>query len=71
MVVAPSVSIFDLADKIASFGVKEKDSLHIACAIEAESDYFLTTDKRLLNKTIDGIKIINPVDFILTMGVEK
>jgi len=25
-------------------GIKEFDALHIACAIEAECDYFITTD---------------------------
>ena len=47
------------------FGVKEKDSLHIACAIERKCDYFITTDRKLLNKPITKIKIVNPIDFIL------
>jgi predicted nucleic acid-binding protein len=44
--------------------LKPKDALHIACAIAADADYFLTTDKKILNKPIDGIAVVNPIDFI-------
>jgi len=44
--------------------IKKKDALHIACAIEAECEYFLTTDGKILKKSISEIKIINPLDFI-------
>lgn len=44
--------------------IKKKDSLHIACAIEAGCEYFLTTDGKILNKDISEINIINPLDFI-------
>ena len=44
--------------------LKRKDALHIACAIEADCEYFLTTDRKILNKRIFEIKIINPLDFI-------
>ena len=40
------------------------DSWHVACAIIAEAEYFLTTDKRLLKYKTDSIRMINPVDFI-------
>ena len=45
-------------------GIRAKDALHIACAVKSNCDYFITTDKKLLNKNIDGIRIINPIDFI-------
>lgn len=45
-------------------GIKAKDALHIACAIKSECDYFITTDMRLLNKNIEKINIINPIDFV-------
>jgi len=45
-------------------GIKAKDALHIACAVHSDCEYFITTDKKLLNKNIDGIRIINPIDFI-------
>jgi predicted nucleic acid-binding protein len=47
--------------------IKPKDSLNIACAIVSNCDYFITTDIKLLNKNINGIKIINPMDFIIAM----
>jgi hypothetical protein len=31
-------------------GIKKMDSLHIACAIQAGADYFLTTDDGALKK---------------------
>ncbi len=31
--------IIENADRLAGFGIKSKDSLHIACAIHAECDY--------------------------------
>ena len=36
--------IEDKANEIMECGVKAKDALHISCAIEAECDYFITTD---------------------------
>ena len=40
-------------------------SIHIACAIEAECDFFITTDDDLCHKyTAKEIIICNPVDFI-------
>jgi len=45
-------------------GIKNKDALHIASAIKANADYFITTDKKLINKNIEGIIIINPIDFL-------
>lgn len=48
------------------FGIKAKDALHLACASCASCDYFISTDRQLLKKslTIKEIKTINPVDFI-------
>ncbi|MCL2095922.1 MAG: hypothetical protein FWH10_03355 [Oscillospiraceae bacterium] len=60
-----SVDVLLLGKEIMKFGIKEMDSLHIACAITNGCDYFITTDKRLLNKTVTEIKIINPVNFVL------
>jgi predicted nucleic acid-binding protein len=48
-------------------GLSEFDSMHLACAIESESDFFITTDKGILKKRneISTIKIINPTEFIV------
>jgi predicted nucleic acid-binding protein len=52
------------AEEIMKTGIKEKDSRHVACALYAECDYFLTTDKRLLKYQTDRIKMVNPIDFV-------
>jgi len=45
-------------------GIKSNDALHIACAIERQCDYFITTDKELTSKNVNGVKVINPIDFV-------
>jgi len=56
--------IKEKAQEIMKTGVKAKDSLHVACAIEAGCEYFLSTDDRLLKYRTSEICMINPVDFI-------
>ena len=48
-------------------GIKNKDALHIACAVEAKCNVFFTTDKKLLNTLIPEIRIMNPLEFIIEM----
>ena len=47
-------------------GIRKIDSLHIACAIKAKAEYFLTTDDGVLKKAtvIQEIKITDPIGFI-------
>jgi predicted nucleic acid-binding protein len=45
-------------------GIRTKDALHISCAIESGADYLITTDDKLLNKSVDGVTLINPIDFV-------
>jgi predicted nucleic acid-binding protein len=59
------------ANEIMTKKIKAKDSLHIACALKAKCKYFITTDRKVLNKSIDGIIIINPVDLVGMVGEEK
>ena len=56
--------ISETSEKLMKLGLRLKDSLHIACAIFSNADYFITTDKGILNRNLSEIKIINPVDFI-------
>jgi len=69
--IEPTDEILQRATEIMKIGIKNKDALHLSCAIEARSDYFLTTDKRLLNKNLAEIKIINPIDFIKILEYEN
>ena len=64
-----SVTVVDCANQIMLKGVKKKDALHIACAIEAGCNYFLTTDKKLLRTAFDEINVINLIDFIKILGI--
>ena len=49
---------------IKSTGIKDKDAYHLASAIVANCDYFVTVDKRLLKFSNDKIKIMNIIDFM-------
>ena len=51
-------------EKFVASGIKQKDAYHIACAIFAGCDYFLTFDKKLLKFTCEEIKILSPVEFM-------
>ena len=59
-----SNAILSRGKNIMQLGVKNNDALHIACAIERNCGYFITTDYKLTNKSLDEIKIINPIDFV-------
>lgn len=56
--------ILSFAEQLVARGVKNYDALHIACAHYAKCDYFLTTDKKLLNKSIEEIRVVNPLMFV-------
>jgi predicted nucleic acid-binding protein len=47
-----------------SSGVKDVDSAHVAAAIVAGCDYFITTDDRILKYRTDRIKIVTPIQFL-------
>jgi predicted nucleic acid-binding protein len=66
-----SENIENRANQIMQKNIKPKDSLHISCAIEAQCKYFITTDKKILTKSVDDIIIINPIDFVRAIGEEK
>jgi len=62
-----SKKISKLGSEIERNGIRPKDALHIACAIESKCRYFITTDTGLTNKRLEDIVIINPIDFIRRM----
>ena len=47
-----------------STGIKFKDACHVASAIFAGCDYFISTDKRLLRYKSEEIKLVSPVEFL-------
>jgi len=58
--------LLETARAIAEKGFQKIDSLHIACAISSECDYFLTTDDKILghSQLITNININDPIGFI-------
>ena len=52
------------AREIMRTGIKYKDACHVASALLANCDYFITTDKRLLKYKNEHIKIVSPIKFI-------
>ena len=59
-------NILNKARILLSMGIKSKDSLQVACAIEAACDYFITTDTGIIRKltNFEQISVINPIQFI-------
>lgn len=52
------------AKELMDIGLRQMDASHITCAIHLKADYFLTTDKKIINKPVKEITVINPIDFI-------
>ena len=53
-----------IAEDIMETGIKSIDALHVACAILAGSDYFITTDDRLLKYKTEDVQVVTPGEFI-------
>ena len=59
-----SFDILDVAKTIQSTGIKKMDALHVSCAIFASSDFFVSTDKRLLKYQTNKLKLVTPIEFV-------
>jgi len=59
-----SAKVITLANEIMGKNIRPKDALHLACAMEAKCDYFITTDAKILNKSVGNIIIVDPIDFV-------
>lgn len=53
-----------IAEEIKKTGAKNADALHVACAILAKSNYFITTDDRLLKYRSEKVEIVTPGEFV-------
>ena len=58
--------ILEESNRLKEIGLSSKDALHVACAVYAKSDFFITTDDDLEKKLKDynKITIINPIAFL-------
>lgn len=52
------------AERIMETGIKSADALHVACAVLAGSNYFITTDDRLLKLQTAEIQVVTLGEFI-------
>jgi predicted nucleic acid-binding protein len=61
-----SSEVTETARELNEKGFHKIDSLHIACAIIAKCEYFLTTDDQILKRArlLNNIKINDPIGFI-------
>jgi len=61
-----SQTLLTNSKNLLKLGLRPKDALHLACAIEGKAEFFLTTDDGILRKSnnYSGVMILNPVDFI-------
>ena len=57
-------AVLQKALELQSLEIRAKDALHIAAAINSGCDFFITTDRKILNKKIDGVAVVNPVIFV-------
>lgn len=63
-----SNNIIKRASELRQYNIKNMDSLHIAYAESSNIDYFITTDKLLINASSRAnlnVKVINPISFIM------
>jgi predicted nucleic acid-binding protein len=56
------------ANQIIQAKIKPLDALHLACAINAKADYFVTVDDGILRYKTDEIRIVDPIMFIKDWG---
>ena len=62
--------IVELVKHIMMTSVKEKDAYHVACAIVAKCNYFITTDDRLLKYQSEKVDLVTPEEFIRRMEAD-
>ncbi len=58
--------VLEQARLLMQSSINLKDALHVACAIVTDADYFISTDRKLLNKLskLNLIRAVNPITFI-------
>jgi len=61
-----SQELIEMASSLNKKGFPKIDSLHIACAIISECEYFLTTDDKILklSSVVNEINVNDPIGFI-------
>jgi predicted nucleic acid-binding protein len=64
--ISETPALLHYAESLIALGLRSKDALHVACAVEAGCNYFLTTDDILLRKLAkqDRIVAVDPTAFV-------
>jgi len=53
------------AEALKEWKIKSNDAIHLACAIEGNCEYFITTDDVILKKYHGSeIRVCSPIDFV-------
>ena len=68
--ISESKKVLEIANQLILLGIKNKDALHVACAVESKCNYFLTTDDSILKKLedYDKVTVLNPLNFIANLN---
>ena len=71
-IVRNNEQVITRAGELTKSGFSKKDALHIAAAIEANVDFFITVDRGILKKRnkISKLKISNPIDLVIMLEEE-
>jgi predicted nucleic acid-binding protein len=64
--VVETPALLEYAKSLVVLGLRSKDALHVASAVEASCDYFVTTDDGVLRKLAQQSRIIvvDPTTFV-------
>jgi predicted nucleic acid-binding protein len=64
--VSETPALLEHAKSLVGLGLRSKDALHVACAVDAGCDYFVTTDDILLKKLAKHTRIVavDPTAFV-------
>ena len=64
--VSTSDDVEQTASLLEIMGLKSMDALHVASAMEADAQYFLTTDNGILRKMKNDhrIAVVDPIEFV-------
>jgi predicted nucleic acid-binding protein len=52
------------AEELTAMKFKIIDALHISAAKYLHCDYLITTDRKMLNKEVKNILIVDPIEFL-------
>ncbi len=64
--ISESSDVLRMAHSVQASGLRGKDALHIACALEAAADYFITTDDSIIKKmhSFAKLRVVTPLEFV-------